>query len=262
MARSPAPPGPPPRHYRPPGSPPPTPGWGGPAPLAATGSAGPPPPTGASAGAVTAVAIVTLVLGLVVGFFLGRATEADDTPSSAPPLTSPSTSTSRPPGDTIPPSPTSAPAAPPSTDLAPDTIGSLEDPVPVGQSYILGLYEIEVRGVERDAGPTLRDHDPSNPPAPPGEQHLMVEVAVRFTDEFGLGNPAAIPFLVSDGTARWNDFDALCGSVPESLFETGPLERGDEAVGNVCFTVPSDVVGDLRFGTEGFDGPVYFALPE
>ena len=249
-------------HYHQPGSAagPPT-HWGA-APLGRTGAPAPPAPSGATAGAVTAIALVTMLLGLVIGFFLGRATDTDGLPSAAPPLTSPSTSTSRPPGATIAPSAPSDPAAPPSTDLAPDTIGSFEDPVPAGQSYILGLYEIEVRSVERDAAATLESFDPANRPAPSGRQHVIVEVAVRFTDQEGLGNAGAIPFFVADGSGRWNDFDASCGQVPGSILDSGLLERGDEAVGNVCFTVPSDVVDDLRFGTEGFDGPLYFALPE
>lgn len=261
MARPPAPPGPPPANYRPPGSPPATSLPWDTRPLGQPATT-PPTSNGASAGAVTAVALVTLLLGLVIGFFLGRVTEADEATRAAPPLTSPSTATSRPPGDTIPQSPPVDPGAPPSTDLDPTTIGSLEDPIPVGQSYILGIYEITVLSAQRDAGEALAAADPSNPPAPEGRQHLIVEVAIALTDPDGIGNPATIPFFVSDGTARWNDFEAACGSVPDSVLGAGVLEAGPELVANVCFTVPSDVVGNLRFGTEGFDGPVYFALPE
>lgn len=261
MARPPAPPGPPPQHYRSPG-PPPAAGLWGTRPLGQPLHANPAPSTGASAGAVTAVALVTLLLGLVIGFFLGRATEADEATRAAPPLTSPSTIDARPPGNTIAPEPPAAPGAPPATDLDPSTIGSLEDPVPAGQAYILGLYEIEVRAVNRDASQLLREHEAGNPAPPDGRQHLIVEIAIRFTDRAGLGNPASVPFFVSDGTARWNDFEAACGVVPDSVLGSGLLEAGDEVVANVCFTVPSDVVPNLRFGTEGFDGPLYFALPE
>lgn len=217
---------------------------------------------GAGPGAVTAVAILTLVLGLVIGFFLGRATEADrNTTSAASPLTSPESSTSRPPGDTIPQRTPVDPDAPPSTDLDPSTIGTLEDPIPAGQTYVLGLYEIEVRSVDRDAGETLSETDPSNPPAPSGRQHLIVEIAVRFTDGQGFGNPSSIPFFVSDGSDRWNDVDARCGVVPDSILDTALLEQGDETVANTCFTVPTDVVDRLLFGTEGVNGALYFSLP-
>lgn len=259
MARSPAPPGRPPRNYRPPGAPAALPTWN--RPLGAAPPA-PPPRPGVGAGAVTAVALMTLVLGLVIGFFLGRVTEDGDADAAGPLRSDPSTSTSRPPGDTIPQRPPADPSAPPSTDLAPDTIGSIEDPVPAGQAYILGLYEIEVVGVERDASSTLQDFDPANPSPSQGRQHLIVEVAVRFTDDDGLGNPATIPFFVSDGTARWNDFESTCGAVPDALVGAGLVEKGQEAVGNVCFTVPTEVVGNLRLGTEGFDGPLFFALPD
>lgn len=256
MARTPAPPGPPPPHYRPPGTPRP--------PLGVPAPAPPPPsgPSGVSPAAATAVAVLTLLVGLVAGFFLGRAYGDDDsvaTRATGPvaPSTSAPALPSRPPGDTIP----QTPGAPPSTDLAPGTLGTIDDPIPAGQSYVLGLYEIEVRAVDRDAGNALADHDRSNPPAPQGQQHVLVEVAVRFTDSSGLGSPAAIPFFVSDGDGEWSSFDSRCGRVPEALAQAGFIERGDEAIGQICFTVPSEVVDDLVLGTESFAGPLWFALP-
>ena len=214
---------------------------------------------------MVAVALVTLLLGGVIGFFIGRATETATESEALPPLTSPSTSTSRPPGNTIAPNPPADPrdpGAPPSTDLDPSTLGSIEEPIPVGQSYVLGLYEVEVRGVDRNAAEELSRFDPANRPPPEGRRHVLVEIVVRYTEGEGVGNPSAIPFFVSDGTGRWNDFEAGCGIVPQSILATGLIEQGAEAVGNVCFTVPEDVVRDLAFGTEGFAGPVYFALPD
>jgi hypothetical protein len=214
---------------------------------------------------VVAVALVTLLLGVVIGFFAGRASEDGDEPGALTPLTSPSTASSRPPGNTIPPNPPGDPAepgAPPSTDLDPSTLGSIDDPIPVGQSYVLGLYEVEVRSVDRDAAEELTRFEAANPPPPAGRRHVLVEIVVRYTEAEGVGNASAIPFFVSDGTGQWNDFEAGCGIVPQSLLETGLIDQATEAVGNVCFTVPEDVVDDLAFGTDGFAGPVYFALPD
>ncbi len=260
MARTPAPPGPPPPNYRPRGTPPPR--SNNPLPGRLLGASTPPAAEpGLGPGAVTVIAVITLMLGAICGFFIGRASESDDQSTSAPPLTSPSTSeTTRPPGDTIPQT-TPGEEAPPSTDLDPSTIGTLEDPIPANQSYVLGLYEIEVRGATLDATDQLADFSPSNPPPPEGDQHALVEVAIRFNESQGVGNPAAVPFFLSDGVANWHDYDALCGSFPAPIALAGLIERGDEVVGNVCFTVPSDAVGDLLLGTEGFAGPVYFALP-
>lgn len=259
MPRTPAPPGPPPPHYRAPGAPRAVPG------LPVPGPASSPAPSGIGPGAATAVAILTLVVGLVAGFFLGRAYGTDDSveassagtiPPSAP--SSPEPSRPRPPGDTIPPQ---APGMPPSTDLQPDSLGTIEEPVPFGQAYVLGLYEVEVRGVTRDATEALRAHDRANPAPPAGQQHVLVEVAVRFTDATGLGNPGSIPFFVSDGEGEWSGFESGCGRVPDALAETGFIEQGDEALGQVCFTVPSEAVADLALGTESFAGPLWFALP-
>ncbi len=267
MARSSAPPGPPPPHFRPPGAPASgsTQPFGGLAGQPLGGAPAPPAPSndGLGPGAATAIAIITLLIGIVIGFFAGRASESDSSPSAAPPLTSPSTSaTSRPPGDTVPQSPGTDPESPPSTDLDPTTIGTVEDPIPSGQAYVLGLYEIEVLGVERDASSTLAEFNGSAVDAPLGRQHVLVEVSVKFTDATGVGNPAALPLFLSDGTGTWNDFDASCGAVPNSILGAGLIEQGDQATGNACFTVPIEVIDDLLLGTEGFSGPVYFALPE
>ncbi len=262
MARTPAPPGPPPPHYRPIGSsrPPlgttPLPGT---RPDAGT-TPGSPPRDGIGPGAATAVAVVTLLLGMVVGFFLGRSYESTDAPAAAPATTTTTTQPApAPPGDTIPLTPNTS--APPGTELAPSTIGGLDDPIPAGQAYVLGLYELELLETDRDAESALRAFDPGNPPAPPGEVHVLVRLAVRFTDATGLGNPATIPFFVTDGSTEWYGFESSCGRIPDELASYGFIEQGEEAVGTVCFTVPDDAVDDLVFGTEGFAGPVHFALP-
>ena len=263
MARTPAPPGPPPRHYRPPGAPP-----APPAPLPGIRLGGEPDPTpnddaGLSAGAAVVIAIVTLLIGVVMGFFLGREFERDEASVGVLSTTStrPEVATSRPPGDTIPQNPPAAPDAPPSTDLDPTTIGTLENPIPTGQAYVLGLYEIEVLDVDRDAAEELQEFDQFNPDPEPGNRFVIVRVAVRFTDANGVGNPAAIPFFVSDGTSEWQDVESTCGVLPDAITATGLIEQGEEATGNVCFTVPEDAVDGLLLGTEGFKGPVYFALP-
>lgn len=255
MARQPAPPGPPPPHYRPPGAPRPLPGALAPVPASR------PAPAGVSPVAATAVAVLALLVGLVAGFFLGRAHDdgasfsATSTGTIAPSPTSPPAA---PPGDTI---PQQAPGAPPSTDLEPGSLGGFDDPIPAGQAYVLGLYEIEVVGATRDATDALAEFAPTNPPPPQGQQHVLVELAVRFTDPTGLGSPGAIPFFVSDGDDEWASFESGCGLVPDALADSGFIEQGEEAVGQVCFTVPSGAVDGLALGTESFAGPLWFALP-
>lgn len=255
MARQPAPPGPPPPNYRPPGTPRPLPG-------ALTPTPAPRPSTsGVSPAAATAFAVLTLLLGLVAGFFLGRAYDDGDDVSASTTGTiapSPTAPPARPPGNTIPQQP---PGAPPATDLTPGSLGAFDDPIPVGQAYVLGLYEIEVLGVTRDATDALTRFAPANPPPPSGEQHVLIELAIRFTDPTGLGSPGAIPFFVSDGEGQWNSFESRCGLVPGDLRDAGFIEAGDEAVGQVCFTVPGGAVDALALGTESFSGPLWFALP-
>lgn len=205
--------------------------------------------------------MATLVIGLLMGFFLGRTYESSSTDGASAPLTlPPSPSTTRPPGDTVPqraPEPTTS--APPGTELDPATIGSFDDPIPVGQAYVLGLYQIEVTGADRDAGPALAAFDAANPAPPEGQQHVLVELTITAS---GFGSPASIPFFVSDGTGQWFAFESSCGRIPSDLADVGFVDAGDEVTGQVCFTVPSDAVEQLVFGTEGIAAPLYFALPD
>lgn len=211
--------------------------------------------------------VVALVVGLLSGFFLGRAQDRDvDRASDDPTRSTPTDDgsiTTRPPGDTVPQeSPDEPTTSAPGTELAPSTIGSLDNPIPAGQAYVLGRYEIEVLDATRDADSLLTDHDSTNPPPPSGSQHVLVEVSVRFEDADRLGNPGSIPFFVSDGSNRWSSHDASCGTIPEDLGRVGFIEPGDDVTGQVCFTVPEEAVDNLVFATEGFAGPLYFALPD
>lgn len=208
-----------------------------------------------------AIALATLLLGVVVGFFIGRAADdATESATASTPLTSPSTApTSRPPGDTIAPNPTS-PTSPtestlPQVDIAPSTVGSIDDPIPLGQTYVLGLFEITVLDADHDATATL---GAANAPSA-GSDHLLVEIRIRFTDN-GVARAGSVPFFVTDGTTKWTDLDNTCGAFPESLLDTPPIQRDEDAVGNACFTVPSDVLDAVVLGTDGFSGDVYFSL--
>ena len=97
---------------------------------------------------------------------------------------------------------------------------------------------------------------------PPEASTSSSSSPIRFTDDRGLGNPASIPFFVTDGTGRWTDIDADCGvGARVDPRGTACSSKDDEATGNACFTVPVDAVDGLVLGTEGFSGPLYFALP-
>lgn len=201
-----------------------------------------------------------LIVGLVFGFFIGRASEDSTESSAAPATTTPPTTEST--GGTIPPIPptSTSPSAPPSTDLEPEVIGTGDDPIAVGEPYVLGVFEVTVHQAELDAADTLDQHDPSNPPSPEGYNRVLVEVTIRFTESDGFTDTSYLPFEVRAGEDVWTDLDAGCGNVPQSLLSGVLLGPNESATGNLCFTVPSDRVDELLLTTEGFAGPVYFAL--
>lgn len=205
------------------------------------------------------VALASLIVGLVFGFFIGRS--VDDGPAStatASATTAPTTTERT--GDTIPQDPPTSAGAPPSTDLEPNVIGTVDDPIPFGQPYVIGVYELTVVGTDRDALDRLLDHDGFNPRPDADERRMLVEIELRYLDANGAADTAYLALDVSDGTSTWTDLDAGCGRVPDSLLEGVFLGPGDAVTGNACFTVPVEVVDDLYLAIEGFAGPVYFAL--
>lgn len=161
-------------------------------------------------------------------------------------------------GGTIPPNTTTS--SPPSTELDPDVIGTVDDPIPLGEPYILGVFEVTVNGADFDAADTLADHDATNPAPPAGERRVLIEVTIRFVESRGFTDTAYLPFEVRSGSDAWTDLDAGCGNVPDSMLTGVLLGPGDAATGNLCFTVPEEQAEDVLLTTEGFAGPVFFAL--
>lgn len=226
----------------------------------ATNTAGVVSPPSRRAPLVLAI-VAAVLIGAIGGFFTGRAYERDATASPDPATTRATTATTRPPGDTIAPSPT--PSGPtstaPTTSIEPSTLGSEDDPIPLRQAYVLGDYQIEVIAADLDAFAALAAHDPGNPAPAEGSRRVLVEVTITYVGS-AVGNTATIPFFLTDRTATWNDIDAGCGNVPDNVLEGGTLGPGDDFTGHTCFTVPVDAGDDLLFGTEGFAGPVHFAI--
>jgi hypothetical protein len=147
--------------------------------------------------------------------------------------------------------------------LEPTIIGRPEAPIPVGQGYIVGDVQITVEGADPDPAATLSEYSSSNPDPPAGQQHLLVSVTVEYIGPGRPINTGYLPFAVATEDDSWRDLEASCGLVPDSLYAGITIAAGEEVTGNACFTVPSAVVGDdLFLTTEGYDGPVYFALPQ
>lgn len=257
MARTSIQPGPPPRHFRSPGVPPAAVGL--PGVLAANPAMQPVPPrTGISGTAAGVLAVGTLILGLAFGIVIGRASAPDGSPAAAAsPLTSPPTLPSSP-GNTIAPNP----PADPGTELPPQQVGTADNPIGAGSGYVIGLYTIEVRGFTADATQRVAEMSILNPPPAPGNQYVLVEIAITFNERDSFGSAAAIPFRVTDGAQSWDQYPPPCGIVDDDLLESGFISPGDTLVGNACFEVPSASVPSLVLTTEGFSGDIHFALPE
>jgi hypothetical protein len=245
--RTPVPPGPPPRGFRwptheptwpvpPHDQPPPVPG---PAPRAA--------PSGGRHGFTVFVAIAALTVGLGIGYRLGDA--EGDADQASPPATLEPGAGSTPTTDAPPPSTTSTTTtttAPPSDD---EPLGTADTPIPLGQTWVLGIFEIGV--VE-----TTVAGEPAG-----GTVEFIVRLTITLQDREVFAFADEIPFWVEDAEGNRYDPAEGCAGVRDDLRDQGLLENGSTVEGEVCFRVPAPVVDDLLMATDGLGGrSTYFAL--
>ena len=213
---------------------------------------------------IPAWAIVGVLAVVLVGLlWFATRSSGDDDEDAADDETASTVDEGGRPGDTIPPAApttTGPDGQPPQTSIAPSSIGTVDDPVPVGQAFVNGLYELRVDGATYDADEVLAESNPAHADAPAGQQRVLVELTVSYLEDFGFINTSGLFLSASDGSRTWLDFEADCGPVPDSVLDGLVVEAGESVTGNACFTVPVDV-DPLYLTADGFDGPLYFALP-
>lgn len=253
------PPGPPPRGYRYPQDT----GSGVAGPYGAPPSPAPQPRPGRRPSAATTVfvGIVALLLGLIIGFQLGGGGDGDQSASST------GGSLELPPADdTDAPTVTTAPAttAPPDTGGGPATepLGTRDNPVPVGQGWILGIWQLEVITADLDATDTVVGASDRNPDPAEGDRYVLVEVELTLADDLFVFADDFRPGIESaDGTVIEPAFEPCGPDVPSDFYDQGRLSVEDPVRGNLCFAVPADLGDDLLLTTDGVgDTTTYFAL--
>lgn len=252
--RTPIPPGPPPRGYRPPGAPP-------------IGSIGP-LGSGHTAdktvvvqpgrhGVAVFVGIVALLVGIVIGYLLGDGGDGDGEAASGSVTTE---ATSVPTVTTT--APTSSPTSEGGGSGSVEPLGTLENPIPVGQAWILGIWQLRVTDVDTDATQTVLDASPRNPIPAADATYVLVEIELTLVDDQFVFAADFFPGLATaDGTPLPDEFRPCGPLVPDDFFEEGRLLRDEPVSGNLCFEVPLDAVDGLLLTTDGIGGATtYFAL--
>ncbi len=253
--KTPIPPGPPPRGFQWPDQPP----QGSITPL---GSG----PTGSRTvvvqpgrhGVTVFVGIIALIVGLVFGFQLGRGADSSENASATD--TSSDTTIAGPTLNTTPPTTPTTGGGPASLE----PLGTLENPIPMGQSWILGIWQLEVRSADLDAADTVVAASGQNPTPSEGSVYVLIDIELTAVEDLFITADDFLPGIrLADGTELPAQFRECGPAVPDDFYANGRLRKDTPVRGNLCFEVPADATDGLLLTTDGVsDTKTYFALEE
>jgi len=124
-------------------------------------------------------------------------------------------------------------------------LGTRQNPVPIGTDVQVGPnWQIAVLEVNPDVWAVVQETNMFNDPPAEGRQFVMARVRVSYSGEES-GIPwvdLRVRYLGSDGNTYGEGMDDYCGVIPEALSDIGEQFPGAVAEGNVCWSVPADVI--------------------
>ena len=201
---------------------------------------------------VALIAVACLLAGALAGVLL----IADDADDDADERAAPTTQPSRPEAD--PTTPTIPPGAVPGEGPAPGSLGSEDEPAPLGSEYLLGDWAISGWSVDPDAAAVMQAYDPTNPLPRPQHRFVLAGTDLTYIGP-ARGNPADLKLYAQDPTGR--AYLEGCGAMPAPLLAPAELGPGDTITGQVCFEVPEQAATGLRLVVEVQLGvPIFFQL--
>lgn len=163
---------------------------------------------------------------------------------------------------------TTAPAEEETTEEATEAeVGTREDPVEVGTSVDLGDWEVAITEVFKEATEQIMAENEFNEEPAEGRQFVMWSVDATYTgDDSGTAwIDLGWGFVGSEGNTFNIGEEDYCGSIPNSLQDTGETFPDASVSGNVCVSVPSGQVDGGTIFVENnlsFESNrVFFAVP-
>lgn len=125
-----------------------------------------------------------------------------------------------------------------------EALGTRDNPLDVGTRIEMGDWTLAVTEVTVDATELVMDENEFNDPPAEGRQFVMFSVDATYEgDDSGT---AWLDFswaiVGSGGNTFGTEMDDYCGSIPDSLDNTGETYPDGSVSGNVCVSVESDQI--------------------
>jgi hypothetical protein len=122
--------------------------------------------------------------------------------------------------------------------------GSLEDPIPVGSVGRIGSYEVAIASVNHDATDEVLALNEWNEPPGPGEQYILVDIAVGYAGD-GLGSVDDLMFdPMLDYSTFFDTYSCDTGTMG-GMYMSPLLFPGAETTVTVCALVETGSVGSI-----------------
>ena len=126
-----------------------------------------------------------------------------------------------------------------------------DSPLGVGETGVVGDYEITVLSVTPNADDLVAAENEFNDPPAAGEQFFIARLSVTYTGS-ETGNPALdLNYQsVGDSSASYTTFDNSCGVVPDDEYTLTELFEGGSAEVNICWAIDRDDADSLEMYVE------------
>jgi hypothetical protein len=196
------------------------------------------------------VFVLLIVLAGIFGETDDATDEASDTSTTAAtdePTSSASVTTSSEPAETT----TTTTAT--TTTVPPTEGGTMDDPVPAGEWFPVGEWQIAVAGTDTEATEAVLTENQFNEPPAEGNRFVVWRVAVTNLGSEPTQPAIGLSFSSVGPSAVAYDYEATCGVVPDELSSFRTLYPGGTIEGNLCWEVTdSDAESLLMLVDESF----------
>jgi hypothetical protein len=147
------------------------------------------------------------------------------------------------------------------------TVGTSDDPVPLGSVATLpNGYDVVVNGYTPDAGAAVTAANEFNDPAPAGSQYVLVNLTVTYRGPEEKATPAFdVSHKAVSGSGTSYDGTDCSAVVPDPAALFDDLFAGSSVSGNVCLIVTDADATDLTLYFDAYDADFntatyYFSL--
>jgi len=139
---------------------------------------------------------------------------------------------------------------------------SLEAPLEVGRTAVVGEWRLRVVSVSADGTEAVMTENEFNDPPGEGKQFFIANVEATYTgDESSTFWIDMSLKAVGDSNVAYEAFEASCGVIPEDINSSGETFPGGTINGNVCWSVNNADAASLVMIAEetlSFDGSRQF----